>query len=78
MTAFFFFVFTIILLPLYIETLFFYNLESMNFDFNIVLTTPGILGKLLDPVVQRLVNFNSGLSENSSSNCFFKKRLTIL
>ena len=36
------------------------------------------LKKLLGPVVQRLVKFNPGLSENSSSNFFFGKRLTIL
>ena len=30
------------------------------------------------PVVQRLVNFNSGLSEISSSNFFFAKQLAIL
>ena len=29
-------------------------------------------------VVQKLVNFNPGLRENSRSNFFFKNRLTIL
>ena len=32
----------------------------------------------LGRVVQKLVNFNPGLSENLRSNFFFKKRLTIL